>query len=652
MVWHTKTVGARRHAKRASPPGKAVERMEPRQLVESEPSSSINDRALERHLCARCPSGVSVLSAGKNNGGALGFCCPKRKTKVVRKTKTVTAVVRKTKTTTITSTFTPNVLSGVLFLDNNNDGVYTSPPDVLLNNTKISIVIRSRGNATTTKVNHVAQRAPRDAGCANTIVTVVTDSNGYFVLGFGLLPPGSVITMVKGDDCDNPLTVITISGNGGIANTTVTVSVKPSSTTKPGTTTKLSTTTKFTTTTACVCSQRRKLFIRADGTEEWAWVDHLGKRNFQVPACCTSSSTSVTVPVYTTTQAPIATTSTLSGTATVKRRLMMMNKRSGNMAINHPGPVLSELIPIDKVLHVVAVYQNPAGFDIRRERAIEFMNDMKDADNVKLYVVELAYKDAPFEVTEAGNAQHLQLRTDKSPFWSKENLINIGIKKLLPQEWKAVAWVDMEVHFGSANWALDTLKVLNGFADFVQPFSAAEFLDANGKASDRYESFAYFLSSSSNFRGAPVWHENLDWHPGMAWAANRKAFDQLGGLHEVSILGSADNLMAHAFFGASDWALPGDVSAGYRDSVVEWEDRTLGLRMGYVPGVIRHTYHGAKETRKYYERWAIIIKHEYDPSRDLVVRGDGLLEPSGKCPADFLKAISEYFESRAEDGGK
>ena len=62
--------------------------------------------------------------------------------------------------------------------------------------------------------------------------------------------------------------------------------------------------------------------------------------------------------------------------------------------------------------------------------------------------------------------------------WHKENLINLAVERLLPSDWKAVAWVDAEVEIESPTFALDTLKILNGHRDIVQLFSHGLDLDA------------------------------------------------------------------------------------------------------------------------------------------------------------------------------
>ena len=100
--------------------------------------------------------------------------------------------------------------------------------------------------------------------------------------------------------------------------------------------------------------------------------------------------------------------------------------------------------PIEENLHVIMVISNPCNFRRRIVLAKEFITRMEFEENIELYIVELAYNNEPYYVTEENNKNHLQLRT-KTLLWHKENMINLGIKKLLPSDWKAVAWIDADI---------------------------------------------------------------------------------------------------------------------------------------------------------------------------------------------------------------
>jgi hypothetical protein len=269
------------------------------------------------------------------------------------------------------------------------------------------------------------------------------------------------------------------------------------------------------------------------------------------------------------------------------------------------------------------------------------MMRMENEPHTRLYVVELCYLKQPFILTQKNNPRHLQLRTD-TPIWHKENMINCGTR-LLPKTWKAMAWIDADIEFESSSWALDTLKVLNGYADIVQLFSHALDMD--------HDEIPMHISTSAGYqyekRVTPKpGHPN--WHPGYAWACTRKAYETMGGLYENAILGSGDNIMMFSLLGQVQKALHVKNEEAYKQDALLFQQRVKRLRFSYVPGVIRHYYHGSKVNRRYKERWQILIDHHYIPSKHLEKK-DGLLVPSAECPPTLLKDILQYFHDRNED---
>lgn len=302
--------------------------------------------------------------------------------------------------------------------------------------------------------------------------------------------------------------------------------------------------------------------------------------------------------------------------------------------------------PIDKKLHVIVVISNPCLFARRYILMKEFMKRIESEEpNVLLYVVELAYGNQKWLITDKKNKRHLQLRCEH-PIWHKENMINVGIKKLLPPNWKAVAWIDADIEFENPTWALDTLRVLNGSKDVVQLFSHCVDMSPIGEAMKIFTSWGYqytkhlpYSKDTTNF-----------WHPGYAWACTRKAYEKMGGLYDKGILGSGDNIMALSYIQRGDTtSLNKENTDNYKQSVTDFQDRVKNMRVGYVPGVIRHYYHGSKANRKYGDRWKLLVKHEYCPDTHVTYNKDGLLVPTSEFPLDLLDEIMDYFSERNED---
>jgi len=301
--------------------------------------------------------------------------------------------------------------------------------------------------------------------------------------------------------------------------------------------------------------------------------------------------------------------------------------------------------PIENKLHVIMVISNPCLYAKRYILAKEFIKRMEEDENdVILYVVELAYESQRFIITDKNNKRHLQLKTS-TPLWHKENMINVGIRKLLPKNWKAVAWIDGDIEFESATWAKDTLKVLNGCRDVVQIFSHCVDMNSKGYTMRVFSSFGYqyerkhqYVSNGPDF-----------WHPGFAWAFTKKAFEKMGGLYDVALLGSGDNIMAMSLIGCGLKAVNSESTDDYKNSITDYQRRAKNLRLGYVPGVIRHHYHGSKKNRQYSERWQILLDHLYSPSLHVTRNTDGIVIPSEACSQKLLDDILVYFKQRNED---
>jgi hypothetical protein len=295
-------------------------------------------------------------------------------------------------------------------------------------------------------------------------------------------------------------------------------------------------------------------------------------------------------------------------------------------------------------LHLIIVISNPCLYLRRYQLAKEFIDRTEGNKDVILYVVELAYQKQTFKITDSSNPRHLQLRSN-IPIWHKENMINLAVRTLLPNEWNAMAWVDADIEFENVSWASDTLKILNGSCDIVQVFSHAVDMNHKKQTMNIFNSFGYQHSKGHQYVATGINY----WHPGFAWACTRHAYEKMGGLYQLAILGSGDNIMALSFIRNGLRALHPKSSESYKKSVLDFQTSVKDLKLGYVPGVILHHFHGSKKNRKYMDRWKILVNHNYEPSRDLTVLPNGVLCPTKSCPKKMLAEIMTYFHERNED---
>ena len=302
--------------------------------------------------------------------------------------------------------------------------------------------------------------------------------------------------------------------------------------------------------------------------------------------------------------------------------------------------------PIEEKLHVIAVVSNPSLFAKRYILMKEFMARMEnDEPDVILYVVELAYGNQRFLVTDKKNKRHLQLRTE-CPLWHKENLVNLGVRNLLPKNYKAFAWLDGDIEFESPTWALDTLRILNGSKDIVQVFSHAVDMDKRENTMMVFNSAGYKLVRNGSY--CPNRGNNYS-HPGYGWAITRKAFERIGGLYDHGILGSGDYVMLLSLIGRGNNFINSRYSPDFVESVMQFQSKFQNLRFGYVPGVIRHNFHGQKVNRKYQDRNEILVRHQYSPFRHITYDASGIIVPTAEFPEECKAEIMEYFNGRNED---
>ena len=301
--------------------------------------------------------------------------------------------------------------------------------------------------------------------------------------------------------------------------------------------------------------------------------------------------------------------------------------------------------PIEDKLHVIAVVSNPCLFAKRYILMKEFIHRFEQEEkNVILYIVELAYGDQKFIITDKKNKNHLQIRTE-CPIWHKENMINLGVKYLLPSNYKAFAWIDADVEFENSTWALDTLKILNGSKDIVQIFSHCLDMDNKENTMQIFSSAGFQYCKNKKYCGKGIDY----WHPGYAWAITRKAFEKIGGLYENAILGSGDNIILYSLLNNGLKAINENSTEDYKIDILEYQKKIKTLRLGYVPGVIRHYFHGSKKNRKYQERWEILLNHNYSPYNHITRDSVGIIIPTCEFSQEFKQDIYNYFLERNED---
>ena len=313
--------------------------------------------------------------------------------------------------------------------------------------------------------------------------------------------------------------------------------------------------------------------------------------------------------------------------------------------VNSTKMAIANNDPLEEKLNVIIVISNPCLYAKRYILLKEFVKRIEEEeDHVNLFIVELVYGDQKFIITNKNNKNHLQLKTDV-PLWHKENMINLGVKYLLPKDYKAFAWIDADIEFESSTWALDTLKILNGYKDIVQLFSHCIDMDQEKNNLNVFNSFGYCFEKQKNYttKGTDYWH------PGYAWAITRKAYEKLNGLYDKGILGSGDSIIAMSLINKCNSITNVNYHIDYNNSMLTYQNIASKLRLGYTPGIIRHHYHGSKANRKYTERWKILMNYKFSPYSHITYDSIGIIIPTKCFSQEFKDEIYNYFKERKED---
>ena len=331
-------------------------------------------------------------------------------------------------------------------------------------------------------------------------------------------------------------------------------------------------------------------------------------------------------------------------------------------------------------LHVVTGLFNPLRYRARYRNYRAFQKHVEDSGAV-LHTVEAAFGGREFEVTEAGNPLHLQVRTSDE-LWLKENLLNLGISRLGP-EVRYIAIVDADIAFHKPYWAQETLQILQHHP-VAQMFSAITYLNPDDEPMHTMESFAerwingnpirlgdgiiqkevFFgrgrrkqpFSASYDAGTLAAFHKGSWGQPGGAWAFRREALDQVGGLMDCCILGSADAVMAFGILGkVREYVASDGYAPGYVDELLAWEERAVSAfrrNIGVVRGGCTHYWHGEMNDRRYGLRNRILRENAFDPRRDMKRDTQGLYRLHDDGSERFVKLrddLRSYFAGRNED---
>lgn len=339
----------------------------------------------------------------------------------------------------------------------------------------------------------------------------------------------------------------------------------------------------------------------------------------------------------------------------------------GSHLVNHICH--SDKLRHDNTLHVVRVISNPARYHSRYRLAREQEQFLKTCPGIKLYTVEAAFGDRCHELIHKTDEFNLKVHV-KSEIWIKENMINLGVQHLLPHDWKYMAWIDGDVIWRDHQWAIEAMHQLQHYP-VIQPWTDGLDLGRFGNVLSHFKSFGSqsycqfdndlshemqgkkpgrIVHGVSPASSMPEGDYRRYGHTGYAWACTRFFWENVGGLMDFCILGSADHNMALAMVGNVDFSINAKMSDGFFKKCHRWQHKAVRVthkQVGATHDRLEHFFHGPKKRRYYTERWKILTHFKFDPEKDLMRDDQGILHLVGKPRLE--QAIRHYNRSRSED---
>lgn len=304
-------------------------------------------------------------------------------------------------------------------------------------------------------------------------------------------------------------------------------------------------------------------------------------------------------------------------------------------------------------LYIVSCVFSPFGKDIRTKLAQEFIHHIEELKEkghpVEICVVELLYPNQHSLVELKEKKNHLQIQYEHDIYiFNKENLINVGVENLLPNDWKWMAWIDADIEFLDEYWVEKTIQLFKDKKlDIIQLFSICRFLNEKKVPSQ------YFYSSIHILHNTKLLEKKKYRHPGFAWACSREAYNTMGGLFEYAIVGGGDMIMECCFTNRIH-LLEKKYSTldNFYKKIQNFHNKVKEFKLGYINVIIQHYYHGERKNRQYVDRNQILIHNQFDPDEDVIKPFSSnkfsFIIPVVEFYKKIQNQIQSYFEKRKE----
>ena len=278
--------------------------------------------------------------------------------------------------------------------------------------------------------------------------------------------------------------------------------------------------------------------------------------------------------------------------------------------------------PTRKDIAVGLVHFNPSGSKRLLMNYLYTVEKLRLAD-IPTYTIELVFSEP-----EIKDAYHVY---GQSMLFHKERLCTL-LEKRIPWRFSKILFMDADIVFSNPFWYAELSKALDSH-QVVHPFSTACWLDITYKEVLDERLSVVFMDRTRIYDPA--------YHPGFAWAFQRKWFRRKG-FYEYCITGSGDTLSTAAWLGVL--FTPSYLKKSLVKSYTKYR-ANAHPSITCISGTIYHLWHGTRANRKYVERHSIL--DTIQNVEDIVTKNRwGVFELTDTVVNEKLKS---YFIEREDD---
>lgn len=299
---------------------------------------------------------------------------------------------------------------------------------------------------------------------------------------------------------------------------------------------------------------------------------------------------------------------------------------------------------------LLTCYFNPCNYISRYNNLCKFSNLIKN-DYIDLHIVESFDENTKIRIKK--DFKNVISVKNNSWYWKKENLLNIGIKKLLKtKDYDHIICIDSDISFIENNWTetlMETAKKYN----FFQIFDTASIPITDTYAETKKSSANYIRNISHEQNLIDLLKRSGE--PGFGFGYSTDILNQRL-LYENAIVGTGDflNLIGMSYCKNFKDIIKNDrffknLTDSFLDDYCCWckKRNTNELEpIGFASLNLKSFYHGNIIDRKYIKREDILKTEKFDPVKHLKKKHNGTLEIHHPT---LQSKIKKYMISRKED---